>query len=44
MPSLAAPDATAWATTTPSTTVALDYERDLTIAINAIEEAIADLA
>ena len=44
LPALAAPDATAWATTTPSTTVTLDYERDLTMAITAIESAIADMA
>ena len=44
LPALAAPDATVWATTTPSTTVTLDYERDLTAAITAIESAIADMA
>lgn len=44
LPDTPAPDLTAWAVTDPSTTIELTYERDLTIAINAIEEAIADLA
>ena len=44
LPELPAPDLTAWAVTDPSTAIALDYERDLTIAIGNIEAAIADLA
>lgn len=44
LPKTPAPDLTAWAVTDPSTAIALDYERDLTIAIGAIEAAIADLA
>lgn len=44
LPATPAPDLTAWAVTDPSTTITLDYERDLTMAIGAIEAAIADLA
>ena len=41
LPALAAPDATAWATTTPSTTVTLDYERDVNMAVEELGSNIA---
>ena len=41
LPALAAPYATAWAVTDPSTTIALDYERDVNM---AIEEMGANIA
>ena len=44
LPSLPAPEATAWVDMSPQTTMTLDYERDLTMAITAIESAIADMA
>lgn len=44
LPNTPAPDLTAWAVTDQSTTIELAYERDLTMAIGAIEAAIADLA
>lgn len=41
---LPAPDLTAWASCTPATEIGLDYERDVTIAVERIEAAIAELA
>ena len=44
LPSMPAPDLTSWASCTPATDIELDYERDVTIAVERIEAAIAELA
>ena len=44
LPALPAPDLTAWASCTPATEIGLDYERDVTIAVERLEAAIAELA
>ena len=44
LPSMPAPDLTAWASCTPATDIELDYERDVNIAVERLEAAIAELA
>jgi len=44
LPSMPAPDLTAWASCTPATDIELDYERSVTIAVERLEAAIAELA
>jgi len=44
LPNMPAPDLTAWASCTPATEIELDYERDVTIAVERLEAAIAELA
>jgi len=44
LPSMPAPDLTAWASCTPATELELDYERSVTIAVERLEAQIAEIA
>ena len=44
LPSMPAPDLTAWASCTPATELELDYERDVSLVIAALEAQIAEIA
>jgi len=44
LPSMPAPDLTAWASCTPATEIELDYERSVTIAVERLEAQIAEIA
>lgn len=44
LPSMPAPDLTAWASCTPATEIELDYERDVSLVIAQLEAQIAEIA